>query len=86
VKLYQAPELDGLATWGQMADNHGGGFVYPGRAVLVLPDRTWESTPEDCPRGAALEEGNHAYIWVMPCEWVLDGRVLVCPVCGVDCT
>lgn len=72
---YEAPALDDQpAEWGERPTSHGGGYVYPGRAVLILAGRTWEYRPEDCPR---MEETG---------EWVLEGRVLVCPACGLDCT
>jgi hypothetical protein len=62
------------ASWGSQPRHHGEiDYVFPGRAVLVLPGREWLAEPEACE-------------WDGPGEWVLDDKVLVCPCCGLDCT
>jgi len=73
--LYEQPGLDHVAAeWGRQPVKHADRFVWPGRAVLVLPNRTWKYQPESCRDDSGTG------------EWVLDGLVLVCRGCGLDCT
>ncbi|MEU5959249.1 hypothetical protein [Streptomyces sp. NPDC047525] len=57
--------------------SHGGGYVAPGRYVLVVPGRTWSALPAECP----VSE-------LAPGEWIGQGEaaVLVCTGCGLNVT
>ncbi|UKD50759.1 hypothetical protein L3Q65_00090 (plasmid) [Amycolatopsis sp. FU40] len=72
------PELPAGARWGRAPSHHGTtratSYVYPGRHVLVLDGETWPHQPETCPDDTGSG------------EWRLDGLVLVCTGCGLDCT
>lgn len=72
---YVKPTLPDGWSWGHEPELHAGRYVYPGRAVVVIPGREWATTPEDCQRP-----------WGSPGEWLGEGAVLVCPRCGIDCT
>jgi hypothetical protein len=78
-RQYERPALPKGAQWGTQPARHGAGidaaYIYPGRAVLELEGRTWTYTPGTCPRN-----GDYTT------EWVLDGTVLICCGCGLDCT
>ena len=54
-------------------DKGTGEFVAPGRRVVNLPGRTWASIPGECTADSDT-------------EWLVDGKVLVCTGCGLDCT
>lgn len=65
------------ATWSPTDATHHGEFgesIYPGRQVLDLPGIVWPHTPDEC---------THADL---PGRWVLDGQILICDGCGIDCT
>jgi hypothetical protein len=72
---FARPDLPDGARWGRQPRHHNGGYVYPGRAVLVLAGHQWPHQPETCPV-SDLALG----------EWHLDGQVLTCTGCGLDCT
>jgi hypothetical protein len=76
--LYQRPDLSGtgISYLDQSVAHHGPDrdFVYPDRAVAVVPGRTWPATrPEDCDHTGGG-------------EWFREGALLLCPGCGLDCT
>ncbi|OUS97414.1 hypothetical protein [Rhodococcus sp. NCIMB 12038] len=48
--------------------------IYPGRQILSIPGITHPFTPNTCRDVDA------------PGMWVLDGLILVCRGCGIDCT
>jgi hypothetical protein len=54
--------------------SHQGGRVALGRRIARLPDRQWPHDPEKC-------HGGH-----LDTTWILDGAVLICNGCGLDCT
>lgn len=65
------------ATWGDEVRYHTPyhDFVYPGRRTLLLKDRTWPHTPEECPGHPEFEN-----------KWFIEDTVLVCMGCGLDGT
>ncbi|MEU8901834.1 hypothetical protein AB0C65_38640 [Nocardia sp. NPDC048505] len=64
-----------LGTWDTRAPaHHGGGYVAPGRRVLQIHDHIWAAQPETCT--AAIRDTT----------WYLDGRLLLCNLCGLDGT
>uniref|UniRef100_UPI003F49A5EF hypothetical protein n=1 Tax=Amycolatopsis sp. CA-290885 TaxID=3239925 RepID=UPI003F49A5EF len=67
----QPTELPPGASWGHQPQHHNGSYVYPGRSVLVLPDRTWLYEPERCQHTGR-------------CEVLLGGDLVICPGCGLD--
>lgn len=74
----ELPELPAGARWGHAPSHHGtnpaDSYVYPGRRVLLLDGHTWPHQPETC------TDTSHTG------TWKLDGLVLVCTGCGLDCT
>jgi hypothetical protein len=74
---YERPELPAgcAARWGHEPAHHGGEYVYPGRAVLVLPGHEWPDSPERCTNADPLAN-----------DWHFDGRILTCRRCGLDVT
>lgn len=48
--------------------------VVPWRRVISIPGITWLDEPETC-----------LSWWATP-QWLLDGQILICPGCGLDCT
>lgn len=95
---YEASSLNGtpmrvreqLIRWHGPADDGFGTWVYPGRTVIDVPDRTWPvARPENCPAESFTG------IWFdatgRPVPDVLapdapEGVVLLCAECGLDCT
>lgn len=74
---YEPPELPVGARWGRAPAHHNREYVYPGRAVLVLPGQLWPEVPERC-----SNRNPFANDWYGPGE----GTVLVCRRCGLDVT
>jgi hypothetical protein len=72
---YMRPELPEGYMWVPTGSEwHDDQPIHPDRAVLHIPGRVWLNTPDEC----TDDSGDG--------EWVLDGAVLVCPGCGLDCT
>jgi hypothetical protein len=98
VPPFEAPQLDGtpmrireeLVRWHGPAEDGFGDWVYPGRTVIEVPGWTWPAArPEDC------TDESFTGIWFdatgNPVRDVLDpaapaGIVLLCSLCGLDCT
>lgn len=68
--------------------NHNGSYVYPGRLALA---GAWPHRPETC------DNDSIRGVWVVadpdaPAGWrqvpngSLEGQLLICPTCGLDCT
>lgn len=68
----------------------GGEWVYPGRTVIEVPGRTWRvGRPEDCldEPVVAIWFGAQGHIVSDPSDPDgPDGVVLLCSLCGLDCT
>ncbi|NYH77161.1 hypothetical protein FHR84_000475 [Actinopolyspora biskrensis] len=75
---YERPPLPDNAHWGHAPSHHAGEYVYPGRAVLMLPGRPWAESPERCTNADPLANDWYGY----------DGEatILVCRRCGLDVT
>ncbi|WP_092927964.1 hypothetical protein [Actinopolyspora alba] len=77
---YERPPLSEGASWGHAPAHHAGGYVHPGRAVLMLPGRPWPDSPERCTNDDPLANewyGSHTEG---------EATVLACRRCGLDVT
>lgn len=72
--LYEPPPVPGVEFRTDPVAWHGPGreWVHPGRRAIVGDFK--HERPEDCER----EETSGV--------WIADGKLLICPDCGLDCT
>ncbi len=73
---YERPAVPEGASWGHAPAHHAGEYVYPGRAVLILPGHQWPAVPEQCRPNTDTD-------WYGQ-DPDGDASVLVCRLCGLD--